>query len=407
MADPYLLNDTLVTTLAQLENEPVILSAAGEMATFESTPDLTLVSAQIGLNGAERWDYSSSSINGQLRTNAGGSIVVNGSRSISLDARFYTNPSSPANWLTGTYNLAGISAAAQQVRLSFDFRLTSIPASMDSNQVFVRGSDTSAWLAAYVYDTTAPSGTVVNSGTIPISEILAAQGQDFSTSTQVRFGQRDVTLIGSPNFGTGITLDNVRLFKVDHDLQLLQALAPPLFNCDLPSGTSVSLKVYNSVSAVETNVPITYRLDGGTPVTEIVPVIPAYDSVTYTFSTALPALTFGVHTLAFYLESPLDDHQENDSLLQYQFRNQPTISQFPYLQTFEDSSGYFFSGGINSSWMRGMPGTTLADAAANGQKVWKTKLSGFYNNNEDSYLYTPCFDVTALTSPMLSFKPAV
>jgi hypothetical protein len=45
--------------------------------------------------------------------------------------------------------------------------------------------------------------------------------------------------------------------------------------------------------------------------------------------------------------------------------------------------------------------------AASGTKVWKTNLAGAYNDKEQSYLYSPCFDVSSLTAPTLSFSAAI
>ncbi|HJW28632.1 MAG TPA: hypothetical protein VJ508_05200, partial [Saprospiraceae bacterium] len=40
---------------------------------------------------------------------------------------------------------------------------------------------------------------------------------------------------------------------------------------------------------------------------------------------------------------------------------------------------------------------------AEGQYVWTTALTGTYHADELSYLYSPCFDLTGMTSPYLSF----
>ncbi|RYZ23645.1 MAG: T9SS type A sorting domain-containing protein, partial [Chitinophagaceae bacterium] len=45
--------------------------------------------------------------------------------------------------------------------------------------------------------------------------------------------------------------------------------------------------------------------------------------------------------------------------------------------------------------------------AASGSKAWKTGLAGNYNDEEYSYLYSPCFNISGLTAPMLSFALAL
>ena len=86
------------------------------------------------------------------------------------------------------------------------------------------------------------------------------------------------------------------------------------------------------------------------------------------------------------------------------FQTTPVISSFPYLEGFESNNGYWYTGGINSSWQWGTPAKTIIDKAANGAKCWVTSLTGTYNDNELSYLYSPCFDLTGLSNPVLSFS---
>ena len=60
--------------------------------------------------------------------------------------------------------------------------------------------------------------------------------------------------------------------------------------------------------------------------------------------------------------------------------------------------------GQNNSWQWGKPAKTIIHKAANGSNAWVTNLTGNYNDNEYSYLYSPCFDLTGLTKPVLSFS---
>jgi len=52
----------------------------------------------------------------------------------------------------------------------------------------------------------------------------------------------------------------------------------------------------------------------------------------------------------------------------------------------------------------GPPVKTIINKAANGTKCWVTSLTGNYNDNELSYLYSPCFDLSGLAHPILSFS---
>ena len=56
----------------------------------------------------------------------------------------------------------------------------------------------------------------------------------------------------------------------------------------------------------------------------------------------------------------------------------------------------------NNSWEYGTPAATKINGAASGSKAWKTSLTGNYKDQQLSYLYSPCFDISGLTNPTLS-----
>ncbi|MEA3445264.1 MAG: hypothetical protein U9R19_11140, partial [Bacteroidota bacterium] len=67
---------------------------------------------------------------------------------------------------------------------------------------------------------------------------------------------------------------------------------------------------------------------------------------------------------------------------------------------------YWMAGGLNSSWEFGTPdaGNPVINAAASGINAWMTNLDGNYNNDENSYLLSPCFDFTTLADPSIDFS---
>ncbi len=52
----------------------------------------------------------------------------------------------------------------------------------------------------------------------------------------------------------------------------------------------------------------------------------------------------------------------------------------------------------------GQTNKTIIHKAANGTNAWVTSLNANYNDNEFSFLYSPCFDLTGLNKPVLSFS---
>jgi hypothetical protein len=106
----------------------------------------------------------------------------------------------------------------------------------------------------------------------------------------------------------------------------------------------------------------------------------------------------------FWVYEATDNYRNNDSVLNYDLHTAPVISTYPYLEGFESGTASWYSKGQNNSWQWGTPTKTIINKAANGTKAWVTNLTGNYNTNEVSYLYSPCFNLTGLTQPILSFS---
>ena len=83
-----------------------------------------------------------------------------------------------------------------------------------------------------------------------------------------------------------------------------------------------------------------------------------------------------------------------------------TITSFPYYENFESNEGNWTAGGTNSDWAYGTPNKLLINSAASGTKCWVVGgLTGnFYNNGENSYLLSPCYNFSTLTNPQIAFN---
>lgn len=81
------------------------------------------------------------------------------------------------------------------------------------------------------------------------------------------------------------------------------------------------------------------------------------------------------------------------------------ITTFPYTESFEGSAAWV-SGGTNSDWTWGAPAHPTINYAADGTNVWCVGgLTGsFYTNGQQSWLETPCFDLSTLTYPWIRFS---
>lgn len=82
------------------------------------------------------------------------------------------------------------------------------------------------------------------------------------------------------------------------------------------------------------------------------------------------------------------------------------INTFPYNEDFESSNGNWVTGGVLSDWTWGQPAKPVISNAASGSKCWIVggTTNSSYNGGEKSWLQSPCFNISTLSNPQISFK---
>jgi hypothetical protein len=410
VTDPVSGNDTMSVTVKQVAN-PVMNVNGGYLENFETTGNIDILGKSfLGIDGIEKWDFTQSKQYGHLRNYINSEISIEGTKSMSLDNaknQRYDIPGSSYNTLTGTFNLSSYTPTGAEVRCEFDYVMSGIPKFDTGNSVWVRGSDIDPWIHVLDYQIdTANLGVTYNSGTISLSDLLNNAGQNFSSSTQVRFTQYDTSRISATYFGNGVTMDNFKLYTVTDDVALLSIDSVYHYNCGLSNAVPMKIKVRNGVNNTVHNIAVYYQLNNQPVVSGLIDSIPGKDTVEYTFAQPMDLSANTTYTLSSWIYVATDTYRLNDSIMGMQLRNQPVITTFPYLQNFESGENFFFAEGNNSSWEFGTPASNKINHAASGTKAWKTRLEGNYNNLEYSYLYSPCFDISQLSNPRLSFSLA-
>lgn len=404
LPDPAVLNDTLSLTVKQLENSAISLPFIDDMETALIQSHTAL--RQVGLAGLDRYDFVTSSPFGRIRSFINTGIAYSGSKALTLDAERLVG-AGVTDSLTGTFNLTGFNSATDDVRLDFRYKNhRQLPNA--ANNVWVRGNDTQPWIPAYDLYTNQndADGTYKLSSSIELGDLLAASSQNFSGSFQVRWGQWGQLLAADNDGGAGYSFDDVRLYRVFDDLQMISIDTPVSVSCALTAATPVRVSVRNSANTALTNVPVSFSVDGGSPVTEIIPLIAANATIQYTFTATANLAALGNHQIAARVNYPTDTYPDNN-VQSATITASPVINTFPYLQNFEANSGFWYANGKNNSWEYGIIASNKIKRAASGTKAWKTRLAGNYNDNEKSYLYSPCFDISGMTAPTLSFSTAL
>lgn len=113
-----------------------------------------------------------------------------------------------------------------------------------------------------------------------------------------------------------------------------------------------------------------------------------------------PAADLTAATPYYWQVVPYNAHGDATGCPVWSFTGEPTpLSAFPYEESFESGAGGWTSGGTGSTWELGAPADDIIDSAAHGSRAWTTGLTADYNLNEQSYVRSPGFDFSGLTSP--------
>jgi gliding motility-associated-like protein len=192
-------------------------------------------------------------------------------------------------------------------------------------------------------------------------------------------------------------------YSYSQNLAALAVNYPLAGNCVL-SGMqdSISVKIRNLDISPVNNFSVSYRVNNGLPVTEIIPAIAANATIDYTFSTKFLRGS-GVNDIRVYTSLPGDVARANDTA---RVRQVGKITSFPYYENFESNDGGFAASGTNSSWGWGSPNKAKMKPGE-GSRSWYNGFGtadNYYLASDASVLTFPCYDFSNLQNPFISFK---
>ncbi|OQP47144.1 hypothetical protein A4H97_06445 [Niastella yeongjuensis] len=407
-SDPSHLNDTLVTVVKNLRNDPIVLSPSYTEG-FEGATEQSYTTGALGFTGVDRCDFFAGSSNGRARPFINSGFARTGNRAITLD-QIYNLGSIQTDSLITTFNLSNYTGGAQ-VWFTFYVQNQGIDYSSVDNRVWIRGSEHNAWIPVLNLPFSSTDFGIYRAATpINITETLANAfpAQSVSSSFQIKFGEQGYTstnsVVVNENLDDGYTFDDVTLFITTDDATVKQIVNPATNNvCAFSAAEPIIIQVKNNSNGTLNNVPVSYQVDNGAVITETISSLTAGQVLNYTFVQKANLSAFKPYTLKTYVNYATDSYRDNDTVTT-SFSTKPLITSYPYLEGFESNNGNWYTGGQNSSWQWGTPAGSIINKAANGTKAWVTNLNGNYNNTELSYLYSPCFDLSGLTTPVLSFS---
>jgi len=403
-ADNNHLNDTAYKTVKLINNTAI--AALPLLEGFESMPAAEFTANEMAIGNNKYLDFFPGTARGRARTFVNTGFALNGLRALTLDQAPYS-ASSNTDSAVLNYNLSLF--GGKQVRFDFYYKNQG-QTNENGNRVWIRGSENDAWIEAYnLFDNQADIGEW-KKAIINVNDLLAnaSPAQTFTPTFQIKLGQQGYASANSVypevDIDDGYTFDNLALNEASNDVAMLSINSPDKSGCSLVANSPVSIKIRNYNNAVLNNIQVSYQVNGGGIITETIPSIAANQSLDYVFTQRANLAAYIDYNINVWVKYATDSYTSNDSILNYVVHNSPLISSYPYQQSFENDNGNFYTAGTHSTWQWGTPGKAIINKAANGAKAWVTNLSGNYSDNETSYLVSPCFDLTGLRKPVLSFS---
>ncbi|MQY77963.1 MAG: T9SS type A sorting domain-containing protein [Bacteroidetes bacterium] len=219
------------------------------------------------------------------------------------------------------------------------------------------------------------------------------------SETKIRINLGPTTLY---NHFSGWNIENFAVTGnyIEYDVGPVTLLAPG-DGCGHSSADTVTIKVKNyGPGSTPGKIPVKYSFDGGSSYTNdtINGAIPFDNEITYTFSPKIDLSDPGIYNVI--IETALDvDEEITNNTFDTVLYVDPTYP-LPYYQDFENGEDFWRATGTNASWGYGSPSGSVITDAASEPMAWVTKLTGNYNNDEDSYLTGPCFDLSGIDYPV-------
>lgn len=198
------------------------------------------------------------------------------------------------------------SISGKAIRLKFNL-LWNNGVAINKNffRLLVNGTPVTSHENASVY-----GGAIVSGNTVLTYDLSSFAGTNFSLTFE-NVMDNDASTATTPVFNT-MVIDNVEIYEaIDNDL----ALSMLTTNTGLTANETVSAKVYNYSPVAMSNIPISYKINNGTEVVEMVagPIAPLSE-VTYNFTQKADYSVGGVYTVVGKITPTDDSTASNNSI---------------------------------------------------------------------------------------------
>lgn len=253
------------------------------------------------------------------------------------------------------------------------------------------------------WDTVAP----IEATGVPVNKNISLARYANESSVQLRIiynaGSNLGGLFGGTTTGgAGVAIDNIVVRNAaDKDLGVT-AITGPTSGCGLSNGhVSITIKNYGRVA--QSSYVVKYSVDGGANWIEETVSTPIAVNATadYTFNATLSLPTFGTYNIIAKTELTGDEDASNDEaegivVSQGLYNSDNAYAIFDDEEFVND----WYADGTNSSWEFGKTAISQNDSIW----TWATNPNGPVNPSEESFLYSPCYNLTGMQNPILKIS---
>ncbi|MFH1321538.1 MAG: T9SS type A sorting domain-containing protein [Bacteroidota bacterium] len=234
----------------------------------------------------------------------------------------------------------------------------------------------------------------------------------YSGTIRIRF--RGVT----NGWTSDMAIDDIKVDEKPPDDVGVVAIEEPNSGCSFSSAETVTVSVRNFGTVPQSNVPVSFRLDGGITVNETISnTIDSGETVSYTFTATADMSAPGIHLFDAWTSLVVDGDVYNDSTLDHPVYS-ILINSFPYSEDFETftpgtpgllQNGWNNALGDDFDWSVSSGGTSSAGTGPAGDHTTGfgnylyTESSAPNYSNKTAELLSPCFDLDSLPYGEVSF----
>ena len=280
---------------------------------FEGVVAGTYTTLSGTISGLQGWSFipEQEGFN-RLRTASG--EYADGTRSLALDRSAYGSTSKGDAILS--LDMSAYDTLDDIVAMTFDFRGFQFQTDLPNNRVFVRGTDTSAWIEVFDWFANKSDLQFETSPVIEITEALRTGSQNFSSSFQIRWGWEEDGVMNNE----GLVIDNILVYqKPDDDLSTTVVVSAA--DTEQPAGVitsdTLSVNVTNLGEATQSNYDVTIRIDGPGGVSTVTETIGGSlakgQDTTYQFVTTFDFSLAGIYEISAYPALANDSITDNDT----------------------------------------------------------------------------------------------